>query len=78
MYLDTNLDGVREDGEAFVVTGIDGTYSFDGLAAGTYRVAEEALGGWERTTPVGTGHDITLAAGVILVLLTNWFFQVTV
>ena len=36
----------------------DGSYSFNGLAAGTYTVAEVQQLGWQQTSPVGTAPAI--------------------
>lgn len=45
-------------------TDADGSYSFTGLAAGTYTVSETAQSGWRQTAPAAPGtHSVTLTAG---------------
>ena len=62
-FLDANGDGVRGPGEAFVPTASDGTYSLRGLAAGTYTLALEPVGGWKIITPKTTTMTLTLKSG---------------
>ncbi|MCA9047661.1 MAG: S8 family serine peptidase, partial [Planctomycetaceae bacterium] len=49
VFLDTDDDGELDAGEVSVVTAADGTYTFSGLAAGTYNVAEVRQSGWTST-----------------------------
>ena len=51
IYLDQNRNGQRDGGEPFTVTNAGGNYSFTGLAAGFYVVAEEQHPGWTQTFP---------------------------
>ena len=51
VYLDANRSRTREAGEAFTQTNANGDYSFTGLSAGTYYVAEETALGWSLTSP---------------------------
>jgi len=54
VYLDLNRDGAAGAGEPTAVTASDGSYSFTGLAAGTYTVALAAQSGWQQTSPSAT------------------------
>ena len=64
IYLDTNNDGSWESNEPSQFTAADGTYSFTGLAAGTYVVREVTPSGYVRTAPTLSDHyTINLAAG---------------
>ncbi|MCH5375077.1 MAG: beta-propeller fold lactonase family protein, partial [Planctomycetes bacterium] len=74
VYLDTNTDGMWEDGEPIMVTrgddsgtsGVDesGTYEFTALAAGTHVVAEIAPAGTNQTFPGSGGNGRLTFAGV--------------
>lgn len=67
VFLDADGDGALDANERSTVTGADGTYVFEGLAPGSYIVAEVAQAGWVQTFPgpgpfaVGT-HVITTSA----------------
>jgi hypothetical protein len=50
MYLDVNTSGARDAGEPSAVTDSQGHYSFTGLDAGIYTVAEVAPAGWQQTS----------------------------
>ena len=54
VYLDADGNGQLGTGETSTTTAADGSYSFDGLAAGTYTVAEVQQPGWQQTSPVGS------------------------
>ncbi|MHB8974950.1 MAG: SdrD B-like domain-containing protein [Pirellulaceae bacterium] len=58
VYLDADGNGQLGTGETSAMTAGDGSYSFNGLAAGTYTVAEVLQLGWQRTSPVGTAPAI--------------------
>jgi len=51
IYLDLNNNGQFDEGEPNDVTDENGAYSFTGLAADTYTVAEVLQEGWEQTYP---------------------------
>jgi hypothetical protein len=51
IYLDQNQNEQLDSGEQFTTTDANGNYSFTGLAAGTYTVAQVAQSGWEQTFP---------------------------
>ena len=53
IYLDADGNGQLDTGETSTTTAADGSYSFNGLAAGTYNVAEVQQLGWQQTSPVG-------------------------
>ena len=54
VYLDTNGDGILDDGEPTAVTSRLGTYSFVGLAPGTYQVLQAV----SADAPVGGGVSV--------------------
>ena len=58
VYLDADGNGQLGTGEISTTTATDGSYSFDGLAAGTYTVAEVQQLGWQQTSPVGNVPSI--------------------
>ncbi|UUX97936.1 Ig-like domain-containing protein [Aquabacterium sp. J223] len=51
MFLDDDGDGQLDAGERSTVTAADGTYTFTGLRAGSYRVAQVIPEGWIQTLP---------------------------
>ncbi len=54
VYLDADGNGQLGTGETSTITAANGSYSFSGLAAGTYTVAEVQQLGWQQTSPIGT------------------------
>lgn len=58
VYLDQNRNGRRDVGEPWTVTNENGEYSFTGLPAGTYYVAEELRPGWVQTSPAELGGEL--------------------
>ena len=50
LFLDTNTNGVFDAGEQTTISGVNGSYLFTGVAAGTYSVREVAPAGWTQTT----------------------------
>ncbi len=64
IYLDNNDNGVWDTTEPYRITAADGTYSFTGLAAGTYIVREVVPTGFVRTNPTTSDkYTVNLAAG---------------
>ena len=63
----TTLDGVAVSRKA--VTAIDGSYSFTGLFAGGYTVAEESKAGWQSVGPAS--YSFSLMSGSINVDFIN-------
>jgi hypothetical protein len=51
IYLDQNKNGTLDTGETSTTTDANGNYSFIGLAAGNYTVAEVMKPGWQQTSP---------------------------
>jgi hypothetical protein len=51
IYLDQNNNGTLDTGETSTLTDANGNYSFTGLAAGTFTVAEVMQSGWQQTSP---------------------------
>jgi hypothetical protein len=64
VYLDANGDGKLDAGEVTTTTAADGTYSFAGLAPGTYTVRQVVPLGSKVTEPIGNGYPLTVSAGV--------------
>ena len=60
IFLDTNNDGLLDNGERSVVTAADGSFIFGNLAAGTYHVRRVFPSGYTYST---AAIDLTLAAG---------------
>jgi hypothetical protein len=59
--LDRGGDGTWDDS---TTTGVDGSYAFANLLAGTYIVGEELKSGWTQTHPGGEGkHTLAVAPG---------------
>jgi hypothetical protein len=63
VYLDANENGSLDAGEAFTATLADGSYTFTGLAAGSYQVREALPAGWLLTGPAAGHYAVTLSAG---------------
>lgn len=63
IFLDTNGDGILDEGEAATDTGIDGTYAFVDLTPGDYVVAEVPVEGWQQSLPDGGAHAVALRSG---------------
>ena len=61
IFLDTNNNGQLDPGETSVQTTSNGSFLFDQLPAGTYRVREVLQTGWQQTTT--NPANITLANG---------------
>ncbi|NJR16281.1 MAG: hypothetical protein HC785_11560 [Calothrix sp. CSU_2_0] len=60
IFVDADLDGVRDAGEKFTYTDAQGKYSFD-LAPGTYRIVQESQLGWAQTKPTNPKYwDVTI------------------
>ncbi len=59
VFLDLNKNNALDAGEPSRVTDANGDYSFAGIAAGSYRVAEQLKTGWTATSP--TSNDVTVA-----------------
>ena len=53
VYLDADGNGQLGTGETSTITAANGSYSFDGLADGTYTVAEVQQLGWQQTSLTG-------------------------
>ena len=51
IYLDSNLNRLRDSGELFTTTNGSGIYTFAALPSGPYYVAQELPVGWEPTSP---------------------------
>ena len=64
VYIDMNNDGKYDTGDKEIIATSSGTYSFTGLAAGTYVIRGTTASGWTQTSPAnGGGQTITLSAG---------------
>jgi RHS repeat-associated protein len=68
VYIDADGDGQFDEGERSVRTDLDGNYSLNGLAAGTYPVAFELPDGFTRTAPAAPGaYSVTLPTATSVV-----------
>jgi len=63
VFLDLNSDGTLDPGEPTAVSDSSGNFSFSGIEAGTYHVAEVVLPGWTRSYYAASG---TITAGEVL------------
>lgn len=65
IYIDLDLNGLRDPDEPSQVTDNSGNYSFGFFAPGQYTVREEVNGfcNWVQTSPQG-GHTVQLAGGM--------------
>jgi hypothetical protein len=63
VYLDLNDSGSLNASDPSTTTSSTGTYSFTGLAAGTYDVREVVPAGYTQTTPASSPSVVTLASG---------------
>ncbi|MDP6545297.1 MAG: S8 family serine peptidase [Phycisphaerae bacterium] len=57
IFLDSDVNGVLDAGEASTTTDTEGNFSFVDLSPGTYVVGEIAQDGWERTYPLSVGAE---------------------
>ncbi|MFM9023918.1 MAG: S8 family serine peptidase, partial [Planctomycetaceae bacterium] len=73
VYLDLDRNGLLGVGEPNTVTAADGGYSFTGLAAGTYIVAQIVPAGWEQTFPAiaVAAAQVRSASGVQVATITD-------
>ena len=60
VFVDANLNGVRDAGEKSAVTAADGSYTLEGLPAGTHRVTHVIPSGWRGTSSGVTYLDVAL------------------
>ena len=63
VFLDLNGNGVLDSGEPSAITNASGAYSFTGLAAGTYIVRQQTLGGVLLSTPATGSYSLNVASG---------------
>ena len=63
VFIDKNKDGIFNTGEVSVLTDSSGNYSFNGLAAGSYRVRVVQQTGYTRLAPSTGFYDLTLTSG---------------
>jgi glutamine cyclotransferase len=82
IYLDDNNNGTLDAGESWTVTAQDGSYSFTGLSAGEYVVAEVLKPGWEQTSPglpgtpgPGEASDLIVNGGFESGDFTGWTLE---
>ena len=60
VFLDENKDGIFQSTEENRITGADGSYVFQGIPAGTYRVRHVVPSGRRITAPAGVFYTLTL------------------
>ncbi|CAA9487014.1 MAG: hypothetical protein AVDCRST_MAG85-1007, partial [uncultured Solirubrobacteraceae bacterium] len=63
VFLDADLDAVKDDGERTTTTDDRGDYAFAGVQPGTYRVRQVLPSGWTCSTPDPCLHDVTVVSG---------------
>ncbi|RDE49091.1 MAG: tandem-95 repeat protein, partial [Candidatus Accumulibacter meliphilus] len=63
VFLDDNGNGLLDAAELSTSSAADGSYAFDDLLAGDYRVAQLLPAGWILTTPGAGAHSVTLVDG---------------
>ncbi len=63
VFIDANGNGKLDAGEVKTVSGSTGNFSFTGLPAGTYRIAEVLPGGYTLTDPTAGFYSVPLATG---------------
>jgi CshA-type fibril repeat protein len=63
VYLDSDGDGTRDDGEPSTTTAADGTYAFTNLAVGPYTVRLDLPAGTTCSVPGACAFSGTLASG---------------
>jgi hypothetical protein len=63
VYLDSNNDGVLNDGESFTTTDRFGRWSFSNLPDGEYAVRVAVTGPWQVSTPVGESAQVQILGG---------------
>jgi len=64
IYVDSNQNGVKDDGEPSAITGANGEYVLSNLTPGVLQVREVAQGEWVQTYPTSTPyHLVTLTSG---------------
>lgn len=66
IYLDHNQNGRRDPEDQSTTTDATGNYSFPGLPAGTYVVAEEPKPGWIQTAPAAGTHTVIVSEGQVV------------
>jgi hypothetical protein len=62
IYIDSNNNGVLDGGEPTEVTDAAGTYEFNQLVPGTYRLREVMQSGWQQSAPQAGFHLVTVAS----------------
>ncbi len=64
VYIDTNDNHALDGSEVSTLTAADGSYSFTGLANGTYNIREVQDSGWTQTEPVSPNftHVVLVAS----------------
>ncbi len=71
VFIDTNGNGVLDSNEVQVFTDATGTYTFHGVAGGTYTLVETLTNGLTHTTPnagvTATFSNVTVTAGQTVV-----------
>ncbi|MBX3436644.1 MAG: PD40 domain-containing protein, partial [Planctomycetaceae bacterium] len=75
VFLDTNLDGIRQSDETQVITAANGQYAFTGLVPGAYRIVAEQRDAFVQTAPLTMTYDAEILADETLAGLDFGFQQ---
>ncbi|HEX4795924.1 MAG TPA: SdrD B-like domain-containing protein, partial [Humisphaera sp.] len=65
-FIDKNVNSILDAGEPTFTTGAAGTFTFSGLAAGTYRIREVTMSGWRWTNPTSGYYNATVTANQVV------------
>jgi len=69
IYIDINMNGLRDAGEVSLQTDSNGMFLFENLPAGTYTIREEVSAGWQQTYPNG----VSLAGDTFVDTVVEYF-----
>jgi hypothetical protein len=62
VFIDANKNGIKDASEKSVLTGASGSYTFTGLAAGTYRIRESVPSNEKLVSPTAGYFDVAVTS----------------